>query len=290
MHLQQTKRGSRVTGGPQYYFHDLEEHVVTYLRKKKVVSVALVTPYGATPSHFVAVSKDAKLRRESIVGGKVGHDRIQQARAGSSIGEAIRQWYKLPTKVDFERIDVEIQVYDGKFYLTPTRCKLVARNRTITIERPESPLSYNHRIESQLWRKQLRFVERRNADALKWAIREIARVVSAHQVPSTANVLEADLLRASGPLNVLGVALSPYLGKGIDCKDSVFRFLEFDPYEVPVEIKKKSSGFKYQQARYTEEQLSRTVVLCIKHDLPNVPHNVDVIELTSIGRLARLQP
>jgi len=107
MHLQQTKRGSRATGGPQYYFHDLEEHVVTYLRKKKVVPVALVTPYGATPSHFVAVSKDAKLRREKVIGGKVGHDRIQQASAGSSIGEAIRQWYKLPTRVDFEKIDLE---------------------------------------------------------------------------------------------------------------------------------------------------------------------------------------
>jgi hypothetical protein len=48
MHLQQTKRGSRQSGGPQYYFHDLSEAVKTYIRKKGAVPVALVTPYGAT--------------------------------------------------------------------------------------------------------------------------------------------------------------------------------------------------------------------------------------------------
>lgn len=61
MHLQQTKRASRATGGPQYYFHDLTEAVKLYLREKGVVAVALVTPYGATKSHFFAVSRDRKL-------------------------------------------------------------------------------------------------------------------------------------------------------------------------------------------------------------------------------------
>ena len=32
MHLQQTKRASRASGGPQYYFHDLSEPVKLYLR------------------------------------------------------------------------------------------------------------------------------------------------------------------------------------------------------------------------------------------------------------------
>lgn len=61
MHLQQTKRASRATGGPQYYFHDLTEPVKVYLREKGVVQVALITPYGATKSHFFAVSRDRKL-------------------------------------------------------------------------------------------------------------------------------------------------------------------------------------------------------------------------------------
>ena len=55
MHLQQTKRGSRKTGGLQYYFHKLSEPVKLFLRKKGAVRVALVTPYGATKSDFFAV-------------------------------------------------------------------------------------------------------------------------------------------------------------------------------------------------------------------------------------------
>ena len=54
MHLQQTKKGSIKSGGPQYYFHDLDDSILVYLRKKGAVPVALVTPYGATRSKFFA--------------------------------------------------------------------------------------------------------------------------------------------------------------------------------------------------------------------------------------------
>ncbi|MBI3653325.1 MAG: hypothetical protein HY231_20030 [Acidobacteria bacterium] len=64
MHLQQTKKGSRGTGGPQYYFHDLTDSVKTYLRQKGAVRVALVTPYGATKSDYTAVSLDRKIDRK----------------------------------------------------------------------------------------------------------------------------------------------------------------------------------------------------------------------------------
>ena len=50
MHLQQTKKVSLGTGGPQYYFHNLDDHIRLYLRSKGAVRVALVTPYGATKS------------------------------------------------------------------------------------------------------------------------------------------------------------------------------------------------------------------------------------------------
>ena len=287
MHLQQTKRGSLGTGGPQYYLQDLPEHIVTFLRKKKVVPVALVTPYGATPSHFIAVSKDAKLEGGRVVSGGVEHDRIQKARAGHSIGEAIREWYKLPAAYDFERIDIEISVIDDKFYLAPVACKLVGRNRTLHIDRPQHPLSFHSRFESQLWRDQLRYIWKKNPNDLRWAIGEIQRIVADHTKPETQNVTEQDILRTGGSLAMLGVELSAYLGKGYDCKDTKFQFLNLNPYRAPVEIKKKSSRFKYQQQKYSQEELSRAVVLCIEHDLKNPPPNIDVVELSFLANPER---
>jgi hypothetical protein len=114
MHLQQTKRASAASGGPQYYFHDLPKAVRTYLRSEGGVPVALVTPYGATKSDFKALSKDKKLDNGKLVAGNVGHDRIQQATADVSIGEAIRYWYGLSAG-QFERIDIEIEIIDDTF-------------------------------------------------------------------------------------------------------------------------------------------------------------------------------
>lgn len=280
MRLIQTKSRSRKSGGPQYYFHDLSDAVVTYLRKKRAVPVALVTPYGATPSHFIAVGKDAKLEGGRVVGGKVEHDRIQQGRAEKSIGEAIRDWYTLETG-DFEWIEIDVEIHDDKFYVAPLACKMRARNRTIPIQKPEHPLSFHRDLESQLWRKQLRAVREGNAQIFRWAISEIGRVVAAHERSGTPNVMEQDILRASGALSAFGMVLGPYLGKGLDCKESKFSFLDYPTYTVPVEVKKRSGGFKYQQEKYSRDELSRVVVLCVTHDLMNVDKNTDVVELSS---------
>ncbi len=282
MHLQQTKRGSRATGGPQYYFHNLTKPIRRHLRSEKAVPVALVTPYGATPSSFLALSVDAKLdSRGNLVEGRVGHDRIQQAGAGESIGEAVRYWYKLKSG-DFERIDVEIEVIDDKFYLTPIGYKYAEGTKTTVIQRPEFPLSFNERRQSDLWRRQLERVKQSQPEMWRWSIKEICRVAGAHAVESEfRHVKEEDLLRASGPLKILGVELGPYVGKGFDCQ-AQFRFLDYEPYRVPVEIKKLSSGFKYQQRKYSPEELSRAVILCAQHDLQNVPPNVDVLQLATL--------
>lgn len=282
MHLQQTKRGSRATGGPQYFFHGLTKHIRGYLRSEKAVPVALVTPYGATPSSFMALATDAKLSPHGKpVAGSVGHDRIQQAGAGESIGEAIRYWYKLKSG-DFERINVEIEVIDDKFYLTPLGYKYADAPKTQTIRQPEFPLSFNDNKKSDLWRRQLAQIRQTQPEMWRWSLEEICRVAGAHaQDTGFRYVREEDLLRASGPLKALGLELGPYVGKGYDCK-GVFRFLDYEAYEAPVEIKKASSGFKYQQERYPPEQLSRAVILCMRNDLLNVPPNVDVIQLGTL--------
>ncbi len=282
MHLQQTKRGSRASGGPQYYFHDLTKHIKGYLRSQKAVAVALVTPYGATPSTFMALATDAKLSPSGkVIRGSVGHDRIQEAAAGESIGEAIRRWYKLRSG-DFERINVEIDVLDDKFYLTPVGYKHADAPKTQTIQQPEFPLSFNDKKQSELWRRQLRRIRDTQPEMWQWSLEEICRVAKAHAPGAeTPYAKEEDLLRASGPLKVLGVELGPYVGKGFDCQ-GVFRFLDYEPYTAPIEIKKASSGFEYQRKKYSPKELSRAVILCTRNDLVNVPPNVDIIQLGTL--------
>ena len=91
MHLAQTKVGK--TGGPQYFFHDVPDAIKNFLRHKGACRVVLETPYGIASSPFMAVGHNHKLTSTGkIVSGAVGHDRIQQAGAECSIGEAIRRW------------------------------------------------------------------------------------------------------------------------------------------------------------------------------------------------------
>lgn len=283
MHLQQTKRGSRQSGGPQYYFHDLTPTVKAYLRKKGVVRVALVTPYGATISDYLAVDKDRKLNSAfEPVAGKVGHDRIQQGRAGESIGEAIRKWYRLPSD-DFEWIKIDIEIRDGAFYLAPMECKYVTAVKAQHIEKPDRPLSFTLAHRSGFWMSQLRAVAKRDAAIVWWAVEEIRRIAQDHQKATRlAHIQETDILRASGPLRHLGVTLGGFVGKGYDCKTE-FQFLDYPEYNVPVELKRDSSGFRYQLRKYGKNELSRAVVLCANHTEKVVPPHIDVIELVALA-------
>lgn len=290
MHLQQTKRGSRGTGGPQYYFHDLTDHAKAFLRKVGAVRVALVTPYGATKSEYFAVSTDRKLdANQRPILGNVGHDRIQQGRAPESIGESIRIWYQLPPG-DFERIDVDLEVRDDVFYLTPLTFKYADSPRTKEIPRTDKPLTFTSEYASPFWLKQLSYVNKRQPGIVGWALNEICRVVKDHR-PTThrAHIQEPDILRASGPLKHLGVTLGGYVGKGYDCV-SEFQFLGLPSYSVPVEIKRDSFGFHYQQKKYGKEELSRAVVLCAVHRHRQMPPHIDVIELEALCARAEQFP
>lgn len=282
MHLQQTKRASRTTGGPQYYFHDLPDIVKFYLRDKGVVRVALVTPYGATKSDYFAVGANHKLdSKMQPIAGKVGHDRIQQGRARKSIGESIRHWYKLSVG-DFERIDLDIEIKDDVFYLRPITCKYADSRKRISIERIDKPLSFTKNYISPFWIRQLDFVEKQWTGIVKWSLEEICRIVKDHRSKSKVpHIQETDLLRASGSLCHLGLKLGSYVGKGYDCI-SEFSFLDYPAYSVPIEIKRNSAGFQYQQQKYGKDELSRAIVLCAVHSHKHLPGNIDVIELESL--------
>jgi len=290
MHLQQTKRGSRGTGGPQYYFHDLSDPVKTYLRKKGAVQVALVTPYGATKSDYFAVSTAHKLDgKQKPVPGNVGHDRIQQGRAGASIGEAIREWHQLRPG-DFERIDVDIDIRDDVFYLTPLKVKYAGKPGRRELPRIDRPLTFMQDYASPLWKDQLAHINRKQPGIVPWALEEICRIVKDHErATKLPHVQEPDLLRASGPLKHLGMSLGGYVGKGYDCFTE-FQFLDFPPYSIPVEIKRDSQGFRYQQRKYGREELSRAIVLCAVHGHRAMPPHIDVIELGALCAHARRFP
>ena len=91
--------------------------------------------------------------------GEVGHDRFQQGRASQSIGEAIRYWHNLPSG-DFERIDVDIEILDDAFYVTPTQFKLVGKSKPVSIGGVFRPLSFTHEYVSSLWLRQLHEVRK----------------------------------------------------------------------------------------------------------------------------------
>lgn len=287
MHLQQTKAESRATGGPQYYFHSLDEAVKDFLRRKGACPVVLQTPCGIAPSPFLAVGRDHKLDSGGCVtAGDVGHDRIQQGKASESIGEAIRRWYGLKQGQDFERIDLQVHFHSkGHFILQPTAVTMRGRARSLQLACDSHPLSFHHVHRSKLWQNQLASRHKADSSAVAWAREQIKRVVEDHQRESASRIHEADLLRAAGALAHLGVGLSSYLTSGYDCKDSTFDFRGYPTYTCPVEVKKRSHGFRYQIERY--KPLPRVVVLCVEHDLSNTPEDVDVIELATLWSALR---
>ncbi len=281
MHLQQTKSGSRETGGPQYHFHDVPPVIKEYLRKKGACEVVLQTPYVIAGSPFMAVSRDHKLTSSGkATRGSVGHDRIQQAKADESIGESIRHWYGLPAESDFERIDVDVNIHkEGHFILIPISAKLRGKKREIPIERPVFPLSFTKRIQSPLWKRHVEDRLKGRREESLWIREEIFRVVHSYQnrIP---HLLECDLLRSGGALSRLGLKLGPYVGKSYDCDPGIFQFFNLPEYSCPVEIKKRSRDFQYQILKY--KPLPRAVVLCVEDDFVNPPEHIDVLELDAV--------
>ncbi len=280
MHLQQTKAASRASGGPQYYFHDVPEHIKEFLRKRGACPVVLQTPYGIANSSFTAVGRDHKVSANGrVIPGKVGHDRIQ---GRESIGEAIRHWYGLKAGKDFERIEVEAMIHrDGHFILVPTSVAMRGGTRPQTLEKISYPLSFHHDYPSKLWKGQLDALRKKSPQEMVWAGSQLQGIVAGHRHVDARNIHEADLLRAGGALSRLGLDLSLYLTRGYDCPQSHFKFLNLPPYPCAVEIKKRSSRFSYQIMRYTK--LPRAVVLCMEHDLVNPPDHVDIVELPALA-------
>jgi hypothetical protein len=282
MHLQQTKDKSRATGGPQYYFHAVTDHVKEFLRKRGACPVVLQTPYGIVESPFTAVGKDHKVVGGKVVSGRVGHDRIQQGDAARSIGEEIRYWYGLKGNADFETITIEVEIHaEGHFILVPTEVQMRGGKRPQTLEKIHAPLSLYRDYQSKFWREEIERRRTKFGGEVTWAASQLRRIVDDHLDQDAANIHESDLLRAAGALSHLGVELGAHLGVGYDCPRSAFRFRSLPIYPCPIELKKQSRGFSYQASKYA--RLPRVVVLCVEHNFVNLPSHVDVIELPALA-------
>lgn len=183
---------------------------------------------------------------------------------------------------DFERIDVKIELPEaGHFILIPTEVKLRDKTRVIPLEQNHRPLSFHEHHQGKLWKEQIERLRKSSPDDIAWATKQLRHIVSEHAEAVTRSIKEEDLLRGAGALSLLGLDLSAYVGDGYDCPKSQFQFNRLPPYHCPVEVKKRSSGFKYQMEHY--DDLPRAVVLCVRHDLVNPPDHVDVLELTALA-------
>jgi hypothetical protein len=282
MLLLQSKDRSRKSGGQQYWLQAMPAWFQNHLDKEKACGVLLQTPYGMTRTSFAALHPDWKHNRKNkLIKANAQHYRVQADETHTSIGEAIRRWFGLNKKSDFEKIEVEAAFHDDDIILIPTALTMRDSGRARILEKVVCPLSFHRDYQSRLWKDQIAACRRESVNDVSWACSQIKRVVVEHQNADTKNVHEADLLRAAGALSVLGVDLGLCLTKGYDCPKSQFCFSGFPAYPCPVEIKKRSSGFNYQIMRYTD--LPRAVVLCVEHDLVNPPDHVDILELSALA-------
>jgi hypothetical protein len=281
MHLQQAKVGK--TGGPQYWLQKAPDHILEHIQRHKKCPVILQTPYGPVETSFNAVDPDHKVVHGKIVKANAQHYRIQKGESKESIGEAIRHWFALESKHDFERIEIEI-AFDKKsrFILIPIEVKWRNRHSSETLPPTKEPLSFTGRFQSELWKRQIELARKSNPNALAWTAAQFKRFTQQYSQPRSKLVSEADLLRLAGAFDHIGVGVGPYLLRGYDCPDSSFQFLSFPEYRCPIEIKKSSRGFGYQIENYAH--LPRVVVLCLEHNMQHQHEYVDVLEVNAFAR------
>lgn len=281
MHLQQSKVGK--TGGPQYWLQNAPKHILEHIERHKKCPVILQTPYGPVETPFNAVDIDYKVVRGKIVEGKSEHYRIQKGESKESVGEAIRRWFALNPRRDFEWIEIEI-TFDrqSRFILVPIEVKWRNGTSRETLPPTKEPLSFNAQFQSELWKRQIEIAQRVNSNALVWAATQFKSFVKQYSQPKARLVSEADLLRLAGAFDHLGLRIGPYLLRGYDCPASSFQFANYPEYPCPVEIKKRSSGFRYQVMNYPT--LPRVVVLCLDHDTRHPHEHVDCVEVRSLAK------
>jgi len=273
--IEQTKKGSRISGGPQYYLQDLSPNSSQLLTHRKTCPIRLWTIYGIVETGLIAVSTQI---------GKVGHNRVQRADKKLrtlSIADQVAYWYKLKSS-DIERIEFQDSLDKEAFVISPTQITFFKARRPQKIDKDSHPLTLTANHRSALLCEQIENGYDLCNTCQPWVSNQVATIVEQHKTAG-GNVDERDLLRASGALSRIGINLGLYRTHGIDCQNSFFEMCGYPAYSCPVEIEEKSSGFLATHHRVHRKQ--RLVVLCLKHDASEVLQDyVDVIELAELSK------
>jgi hypothetical protein len=273
--IEQTKKGSRKSGGPQYYLQDLSEGTKALLERQGRVSVALWSPYGPVIEGLEAVSSRI---------GSVGHDRIQNPSRKGSVADRIAYWYSLTSK-NMETIEVK-DFPTGRMpylflHLRPVSVKPFGGRRQ-NLKCDEHPLTVVEGMHSNLVRTHIREMRKSNQLQIPWIREQICRLSEEHAA-RPSNLDERDILRAAGALDTLGITLGPYCGKGIDCVEASFQLGPYPRYPCPIEIEATSKGF--QSEHHKKHKNMRLVVLCMSHNAPVITEWHDVLELRALCEL-----
>jgi len=271
--IEQTKKQSIKSGGPQYYLQGLSENVSAVLGARKRLPLRLWTPYGIAETGLVAVSKNV---------GSVGHDRVQVIKKGAGqIAAQAAYWYGLKSD-NIERIVFEDTLDDVALVISPSQIKFFGTKTLKRIDRQRQPLTFTQNHRSKLLQEQFKHGLDLCRTCRCWFISQIVELVKQHG-QGKKKVLEVDILRASGVLHRLGINLGVYTSRPVDCPDATFTFGSLTPYPCPVEIEERSSGFL--DSHHDAHRKSRVVVVCMEHDSPQVLSGyTDVIELRSVSR------
>lgn len=270
--IEQTKKRSAKSGGPQYYLQEINQHNKMLLRQYGRRPVRLWTPYGVVDSRLEAVSSNV---------GSVGHDRMQSGRRVPNVADQIATWFGL-SRDDIERIEFEDSFDHDSFVIKPSHVKFVGRTSRKTLYPDSHPLTLVSNHRSSLLTEHLKQMKL-NRDWLTWVVGQIRGLIDDHS-RGVRSIHEFDLLRSSGALDLLGIRLGLYLGGGIDCPEGVFKVGTFPEYPCPIEIEENSQGFL--DKHHDQHRKQRIVVLCMTHNAATVLSGyVDVIELRELGRI-----
>jgi len=274
--IEQTKKGSRKSGGPQYYLQDLSDNGRELLKARQRCPVRLWTPYGVVDSGLTAVSSAV---------GSVGHDRVQSGRRVRSIADQVAYWYCLD-RSDIETIEFADSLDREAFVISPTKVRFFGkRKRPLILQKDSLPLSVISGHHSTVIKQNAVVVQESDPHLTNWARQQLISIVSDHST-DCRDLDERDLLRASGSLEVFGIRLGRYRCKGIDCPDGTISLCGYPPYPCQIEVEEHSNGFLAEH--HAGHRSQRTLVLCMDHDARQVAQDyVDVVELREFAAILR---